>query len=104
MLNYTALGELYKQAKQPNKSITFFEHSNTLAQKIDFHDIQTYNYQQIMDIYESLGNYKLAYKNLKVFNSLNDSLYTAQKIKDVEETTTRYETAQKEKQIMEQRA
>ncbi|WP_321288397.1 tetratricopeptide repeat protein [uncultured Sunxiuqinia sp.] len=104
MLNYTALGELYKQAKQLNKSIVFFERSNTLAQEIDFLDIQTYNYRQIMDNYESLGNYKLAYENLKVFNLLNDSLYTVQKIKDVEEITTRYETAQKEKQIMEQRA
>ncbi|WP_297091122.1 tetratricopeptide repeat protein [uncultured Draconibacterium sp.] len=104
MLNYTALGELYKQINQAEKSIDFYEKSNALAQQINFLDIQIYNYRQIMDNYELLGNYREAYENLKAFNTLNDSLYNAQKIKDVEEITARYETAQKEKQILEQRA
>ena len=104
MLNYTALGELYKQTNQSKKSIEFYEKSNALAQQINFLDIQIYNYRQIMDTYELLGNYKQAYENIKAFNTLNDSLYNAQKLKDVEEITARYETAEKEKQILEQRA
>ncbi|MCE4563965.1 tetratricopeptide repeat protein [Maribellus sp. CM-23] len=103
MLNYTALGELYKQVNQPQKSIEYYEQSNALAKEIDFLDIQTYNYQQIMKNYEMLGNFKRAYQNLKAFNVLNDSLYNAQKLKDVEEITARYETAEKEKQILVQR-
>ncbi len=103
MLNYTALGELYKQINQSQKSIEYYEKSNALAKEIDFLDIQTYNYQQIMKNYEMLGNFKRAYQNLKAFNVLNDSLYNAQKLKDVEEITARYETAEKENLILEQR-
>jgi signal transduction histidine kinase len=104
MLNYTALGELYKQMNKSQKSIEYYEKSNALAQQINFPDIQSYNYQQIMGNYEMLGNFKKAYQNLKAYNILNDSLYNTQKLKDVEEITARYETAEKEKAILTQRA
>ncbi len=101
MLNYTALGEYYNQTKQPQKSNEYFDKSNALAQKIKYPDIQKYNYENIMHNYEVLGDYKNAYQNLKAFNVLNDSLYNAKKLKDVEEISTKYETAEKEKQIAE---
>lgn len=101
MLNYTALGEYYNQTKQPQKSNEYFEKSNALARKINYPDIQKYNYENIMHNYEILGDYKNAYQNLKAFNLLNDSLYNTKRLKDVEEISTKYETAEKEKQIAE---
>ena len=101
MLNYTALGEYYNQTKQPQKSNEYFEKSNALARKIKYPDIQKYNYQNIMHNYEILGDYEKAYQNLKAFNVLNDSLYNTKRLKDVEEISTKYETAEKEKQIAE---
>ncbi len=104
MLNYTALGEFYKETKQHQLSNEYFEQSNVLARKIKFTDIQKYNYEQITGNYEALGNYQKAFESLKSFNVLNDSLYTAQKLKDVEEISTKYETAEKENQILQQQA
>lgn len=101
MLNYTALGEYYNQTNQALKSNEFFEQSNALAQKINSLDIQKYNYQKIMGNFEALGDYENAYKNLQAYNEIKDSLFTTQKLKDVEEITTKYETAEKEKQIAE---
>ncbi len=101
MLNYTALGEYYNQTKQPLKSNEYFEKSNALAKKINYPDIQKYNYENIMHNYEILGDYKNAYQNLKAFNVLNDSLYNTKRLKDVEEISTKYETAEKEKEIAE---
>ena len=101
MLNYTALGEYYNQTKQPQKSNEYFEKSNALARKIKYPDIQKYNYENIMHNYEILGDYEKAYQNLKAFNVLNDSLYNTKRLKDVEEISTKYETAEKEKQIAE---
>ncbi|WP_198405638.1 sensor histidine kinase [Chitinophaga caeni] len=101
MLNYTALGEYYNQTKQPKKSNEYFEKSNALAEKIKYPDIQKYNYENIMHNYEILGDYEKAYQNLKAFNVLNDSLYNTKRLKDVEEISTKYETAEKEKQIAE---
>lgn len=104
MLNYTALGEFYNQTKQHQLSNQYFEQSNAVARKIKFTDIQKYNYQQITGNYQALGNYRQAFESLKLFNVLNDSLYTAQKLKDVEEISTKYETAEKENQILQQQA
>ncbi|MFN0290406.1 tetratricopeptide repeat-containing sensor histidine kinase [Pedobacter helvus] len=104
MLNYTALGEFYKETNQHQLSNEYFEQSNVLARKIKFTDIQKYNYEQITGNYEALGNYQKAFESLKSFNVLNDSLYTAQKLKDVEDISTKYETAEKENQILQQQA
>ena len=104
MLNYTALGELYKETEQYSVSNEYFQKSNTVAKKIGFPDIQRYNYQQIMGNYEAADNFEQAYRNLKAFNLLNDSLYNAEKLKNIEEITTKYETAEKEKRILKQRA
>lgn len=104
MLNYTALGEYYKATKQYSASNEYFQKSNEVARKIKFLDIQQYNYQQITDNFESKGNYAEAYKSLKAFNVLNDSLYNVEKLKNVEEITTKYETAEKEKQILQHKA
>lgn len=104
MLNYTALGEFYKETQQHQLSNQYFEQSNAVARKIKFTDIQKYNYQQITGNYQAMGNYQQAFESLKLFNVLNDSLYTAQKLKDVEEISTKYETAEKENQILQQQA
>ncbi|SHJ21160.1 sensor histidine kinase [Flavobacterium haoranii] len=101
MLNYTALGEYYKETKQYKTSNDYFLKSNAVAKKINFLDIQKYNYEQITGNYQAQGNYEKAFESLKNFNVLNDSLYTVQKLKDVEEIATKYETAEKEKKIVE---
>ncbi len=104
MLNYTALGEYYKEINKALTSNEYFEKSNSLARKINFLDIQAYNHRQLMENYEVLGDYKAAYENLNAYNILNDSLYNTQKIRDVEEITAKYETAEKENEILQQRA
>lgn len=104
MLNYTALGEYYKEVGQPGLSNDFFRKSNAVAVKINFADIQKYNFDQITMNYEALGDYKNAFQSLKSYNKINDSLYNAKKMKDVEEISAKYETAEKENQILVQRA
>lgn len=104
MLNYTALGEYYKEIKQYSASNEYFDKSNEIGRKINFLDIQQYNYGQIMSNYEALGNYEKAYQSLKLSNVLKDSLYNTEKLKNVEEITTKYETAEKEKQILQHKA
>ena len=103
MLNYTALGEFYNETGRYRLSNTYFEKSNDLAQQIHFADIQQYNYKQLAGNYEALGNYKQALHSLKQFHILNDSIYNIQKMNAIEEITARYESAEKEKQILEQR-
>ncbi len=51
------------------------------------------------EIYKMKGNYKTALYYLEKHNALNDSLYNAQKAKELNELQTQYETEKKEKQI-----
>ncbi|MCM5529112.1 sensor histidine kinase [Parasegetibacter sp. NRK P23] len=103
MLNYTALGEFYKETGKYKLSNDYFEKSNAVARKIKFTDIQKYNYEQITGNFEQLGDFEKAFQSLRLYNVLNDSLYSARKLKDVEEISAKYETAEKEKQLFEQR-
>ena len=57
MLNYTALGEYYKETKQYKTSNDYFLKSNAVAKKINFVDIQKYNRQIkfLVDWWEAVG-------------------------------------------------
>ena len=103
MLNYTALGAFYKETQQYNLSNDYFEKSNAVARKISYVDIQKYNYNQITSNYEATGNYEQAFQSLKAYYVLNDSLYNTRRLKDIEDITVKYETAEKEKLILTQR-
>ncbi|MBW7866734.1 MAG: hypothetical protein H3C31_00245 [Brumimicrobium sp.] len=104
MLSYTSLGELYKETGQYSLSNEYFQKSNQLAMQIQYPDIRVYNYGQIEENYMNLKDFQNAYYNLKEHSSLNDSLYNINKIKAVEDISTKYETVEKEKKILEQRA
>jgi signal transduction histidine kinase len=104
MLSYTSLGEYYLETNQLHASNTFFEKSNAIARKINFQDIQKYNYEQLVKNYEAVGDYEKAFHSLKNYWILNDSLYNVQKLKDVEEITAKYEAAERENLILQQRA
>lgn len=103
MLNYTALGEYYKETGKHQLSNDYFQKSNAVARKINFSDIQGYNHKQITANYEAQGNFQQAFESLKAYNVMNDSLYNTRKLKDIEEITVKYETAEKENLILEQR-
>ena len=103
MLNYTALGEYYKATEKYQISNDFFQKSNAVARKINFIDIQAYNHKQITANYQSQGKYQQAFESLKAYNLLNDSLYNTRKLKDIEDITVKYESAEKENIILDQR-
>lgn len=104
MLSYTSLGEVYKQLKQYQLSIDYFKKSNEMAEKINYLDIQAYNYSQMQDNSVNLNDYKSAYEYLTANNLIQDSLYNLDKLRAVEEISTKYQTVEHERTILEQRA
>lgn len=101
MFSYTSLGEYYRETGNYSLSNEYYKKSNELAVRIKYVDIQHYNYSRIEENFQGLGDYKGAYYSLKSHNVLKDSLYNIERIIAVEDISTKYETIEKEKQILE---
>lgn len=57
-------------------------------------------YEEIAKTYQQMGRYDSAYRYLKLFIHLNDSLYTAAKDTRIAEIETQFHTAEKDKQLL----
>lgn len=58
---------------------------------------------KLSDVYDSLGNYKLAYNFKKSAAALNEEVFDVEKQKQIKELEFKYETAEKEKEIEQQK-
>ena len=83
-----------------DSSIYYFEKILLLPKQsaTDYVALQTYS--SLSDAYAEKGNYKKAYNYQVKYTTLNDSLLNNEKIKQIAEMRTRYETEKKEQQII----
>lgn len=102
-LNFNVLGNLFSEKKDFSKAEQNYIHSNNIAKKINYLDLQQLNYHQLSKIYKEIGKYNLAYQNLESFRLINEKIFSLEKIKQVEEISTKYETAEKDKEILVQK-
>jgi signal transduction histidine kinase len=56
------------------------------------------SYEILASAYDSLQNYKEAYKNQKLFKSINDSIFNTEKSRQIADMQVKYETGKKEKE------
>lgn len=103
-LNNHVLGDLYSKMGQYNRSASYIKRSNELSKELAYPDIRRYNYEVLIRNSEEQGNFQLALSNQRKLNELNDSLYAIEKVKNVEELTVKYETAEKERELFAERA
>lgn len=103
-LNLNVLGNLYFEQKDLKKAEIHFIKSNDISQKINYRDLLKSNFQQLAKLYKSTGKYDLAYENLENYRAINDEIFNIEKLKQIEELSTKYETAEKDKLILEQKS
>lgn len=103
-LNLNVLGNLYFEQKNLKKAESYYLKSNSISQKIQYKDLLKSNYQQLAQLYKSAGKYDLAYENLEQYRLINDEIFNIERLKQVEELSTKYETAEKDKLILEQKS
>lgn len=103
-LNLNVLGNLYFEQKNLKKAESYYLKSKSISQKIQYKDLLKSNYQQLAQLYKSAGKYDLAYENLEQYRLINDEIFNIEKLKQVEELSTKYETAEKDKLILEQKS
>lgn len=103
-MSYNNLGNLYLEKKDLKKAEGSFLKSNEISKKINYLDLQKSNFQQLANIYKNTGKSNLAYENLENYQKINDEIFNIEKIKQVEELSTKYETVEKDKEILTQKA
>jgi two-component system sensor histidine kinase UhpB len=88
----------YKKGSYEN-AITHCLLALEVAQKIESRQMIKDVWVDLRDVYAASGNYKKAYEYNQFYSALKDSLLDAEKIKLLDEMSTKYETEKKEKAI-----
>ncbi len=98
-LGYSNMGVLYKNLHQPDSAIYFLNQSLLLARKSSaLHKVAScYNY--LAESYALKKDFSKAYAYHVQFSILSDSLLSTEKVKQIAEMQTKYETENKEHQI-----
>ncbi len=98
-LNFADLGFMYNEQGRLDKATEQYDLSNAIAAKMKFPDLQLENYKVLSDIAEKKGDAHLALDYYKKHVTLKDSLFSGEKMKQIEELNAKYQTEKKEQQL-----
>jgi two-component system, NarL family, sensor kinase len=98
-LSYTDLGYMYKEQGSFEKAIEQYNLSNAIAGPMKFADLMLSNYKELAVIAEKKGDYALSLSYYKKQTQLKDSIYTGEKMKQIEQLNAKYESEKKEQQL-----
>lgn len=100
-LAYTDLAKIYLSAGKEALAKQAVENSNAFAQKTGYLDLLANNRLLLAEILKKQNNFSQALKEYEIYTKLKDSLYNEQMQKTVLELNTKYEVAQKDKDLIE---
>lgn len=93
------IGMVYQKEKKYIQALNFANKSLLQAKETKQKLKIRAAYELIIDCYEGLRDYERAYRNLKLYNELSDSLFNEEKSKQIVEIETKYQTEKKEAEI-----
>ncbi len=99
-LNYTDLGYMFAEKSDYKKATSFYLLSNAIAEKIKYQDLKLSNYKELGTISEKEGAFAKALTYVQKYMSLKDSIYSKNKMEQIEELNTKYQTEKKEQQLL----
>jgi len=88
--SYVTIGYLWFKLKDNKKAILNIEKGLSAAKANGEMDIVAEAYKYFSEIYETSGNYKLAYQNLEQYKLANDSIFNTEKEKKISQLQIRY--------------
>jgi len=103
-LNYTDLAYMYAQQGKYDKAIEQYQLSNSIANRMKYADLLQNNYKELAAIAEKQGHYQQSLEYTKLQATLRDSVYSSDKMKQIEQLNARYQAEKKEQQLQLQQA
>jgi two-component system, NarL family, sensor kinase len=102
-LTYSDLGVAMNNKGDYTKAIEYLSFSNKVAEGLKYPELQSNNYNELSTVAQKQGDFQKAFQYFLKRSSLRDSLYALEKTKQIEELNSKYESAKKEQQIVEQK-
>lgn len=103
-IGYTNLSEIATSAGQTNKAKNYLLNSTRFAERIQFLDLMANNYMQLSKLYKKEGKTDSSVLLLEKYTATRDSIYNSNMQKTVLELNTKYDTVQKDKEILEKKS
>jgi signal transduction histidine kinase len=102
-LTYSDLGVAMNGKGDYAKAIQYLDQSNRMAEQLKYPELQSNNYNELSAIAQKQGDFQQAFSYFLKRSAIRDSLYALEKTKQIEELNARYESAQREKEIQQQK-
>ncbi len=102
--SYNSIALVYLETKQYPKAKKFIDSAYVLSQKTKVVDVTLAALDNYKIYYEGIGDFKTANQKMTEYFKLKDSVKEIAKIKDINELETKYQTAKKEKLLLEKAA
>lgn len=102
--NYSYLGDLHLMQKDFKKAIGFYQKSTEITDKHKYLGLSQDSYRKISECYENLGEHQNALQNFKKFSALKDSLINQETNSKIAELEVKFDTNEKEKQLLQKQA
>ena len=102
--NYSYLGDLHLMQKDFKKAIGFYQKSTKITDKHKYLGLSQDSYRKISECYENLGDHQNALQNFKKFSALKDSLINQETNSKIAELEVKFDTNEKEKQLLQKQA
>jgi two-component system NarL family sensor kinase len=97
--SYDDMGVMYGSWNKYERAVYYLEESIKLAERMQYREMLSNNYAELSRIANVTGDYKKALDYYTWHTQLKDSIFNAQKTRQIEELSTLYETNKKEQQI-----
>jgi tetratricopeptide (TPR) repeat protein len=97
---YLQLGIIYIDLKQPGEAEANLIEAARIAAEIKKTETLSTAYQHLAGIAQQTSDFKNAYRYQKLHKTLQDSIFSEKKSKQIAEMQTRFQTATKEKEIV----
>lgn len=103
-LSYSDLGYMYAEQNLADKALEQYKLSNQIAIPMKFADLLLSNYKQLANIAEKKGDFAASLSYYRKQTDLKDSIYSGEKMKQIEQLNAKYQSEKKEQQLELQKA
>lgn len=97
---HNAIGDIYYEMREYDKAIEYAALALEEGKNLKSTGLMQNAYQSLATTYSAQKKYDLAYKNYRLYTECKDSLFNAEKSKQLAEIGTKYETEKKDKELI----
>lgn len=90
-LNYLNYADLLKDTGNPQKAVQYLNRSLKISKELGISEILINTYDNLAQVYDSLGVYRNAYQYQKYYTDLKDSLSDAERTEAIAEMNAKFE-------------